>query len=56
MLDLNIIRKLLAEELMTGSNIHYSFDTALSKAAKQIYQQGVQDGLKQLEKENNDKV
>jgi len=46
MLDLNIIRKLLAEELMAGSNIHYSFDTALSKAAKQIYQQGVEDGLK----------
>lgn len=49
MIDLNDIRKMFAEEMSATSNVRYSFDTALFKVSQKIYQQGLDDGLKQQE-------
>ena len=51
MTDLNDIRKMFAEEMTATSNTRYSFDTALYKVSQKIYQQGLEDGLKQKETE-----
>lgn len=51
MIDLNDIRRMFAEEMSATSNVRYSFDTALFKVSQKIYQQGLEDGLKQKEME-----
>lgn len=56
MIDLNDIRRMFAEEMGATSNVRYSFDTALYKVCQKVYQQGLDDAIKQQEKGKDDKV
>lgn len=46
MVDINEIRKMFAEHMAENHRQRFSFDAALFHVAKEIYNKGLEDGLK----------
>lgn len=51
MIDLDEMRAMLAKHMAENYDKRFSFDTALYFVAKQIYNKGLEDGRKEMEKE-----
>lgn len=50
MIDLNEVRAMFAKHMAENHAQRFSFDAALFHVAKEIYNKGLEDGLKQKEK------